>query len=98
MPSAAPPVPAAAAWGTLCLAAQFAGVEFGDQVTQGAESMVVAVFRNLGAAAGGVGAVAVEFGFVVDVGAGAVEDTAMPISRRALTAAKGHPANVDERY
>ena len=59
---------------TLCLAAQFAGVEFGDQVTQGAERVVVVVFGNLGAAAGGVGAVAVEFGFVEEVGAGAIED------------------------
>jgi hypothetical protein len=36
--------------------------------------VVVVDFRNLGAAAGGVGAVAVEFGFVEQVGAGAVED------------------------
>jgi hypothetical protein len=36
--------------------------------------VVVVVFENLGAAAGGVGAVAVEFGFVEKVGTGAVED------------------------
>ena len=36
--------------------------------------MVVVVFGNFGAAAGGVGAVAVEFGFVEEVGAGAIED------------------------
>jgi hypothetical protein len=45
----------------------------------------VVVFGNLGAAAGGVGAVAVEFGFVEEMRAGAIEDTAMPVSRRALT-------------
>ena len=36
--------------------------------------MVIVVFGNLGAAAGGVGAVAVEFGFFEEFGAGAVED------------------------
>ena len=38
-------------------------------------------------AAAGVGAVAVEFGFSEQAGAGVGEDTAMPFSRRALTAA-----------
>src|SRR5258708_6309645 len=49
--------------GGLWFAAQFPRVEFRDQVAERAERVVVVILGNLGAAAAGVGAVAVEFGF-----------------------------------
>ena len=50
------------------------GVEFGDEIAQGGEGVVVGVEWGFGAAVGGVVAVAVEGGFAQEVWTRAGED------------------------